>query len=181
MYYIYFRGLVKALTPSFLRKNELLAFLYAISKPLQTLNDDLITPWRERTQRLVTFDGTTIMLEKMLNDFYMITYDPNQREADIALTAIIYIENSSDTSLWYLYNDSENRDPRYLYNASEGETPLYLFNESEFGTTPKFTVWIPNLLGGTYETANTDDNLKLRKLVDTFRFGSFYNYLIKRY
>lgn len=181
MYGINFRALFKAITPAFLRRNALLSFLYTIAKPLQTLNDSVIVPWRERTQRLVTFDGTTLLMEKCLNDYYLIPYDPNQREADITLLSIIYIENIANNNLLYLYNLSEGRDPVYFYNASEGEAPVYLFNLSESTTYPVFTVWVPNLLGGTYETASTDDNLELRQLIDTFRLASKYNYLIKRY
>jgi hypothetical protein len=181
MYSINFRSLFKAITPAFLRRNGLLSFLYSIAKPLQTLNNTIIVPWRERTKRLVTFDGTTISMEKCLNDYYSLPFDPNQREVDIILTSIIYIENIANNNLLYLYNRSEGRDPVYLYNDSEGESPVYIFNLSESTTYPVFTVWIPNLLGGTYETASTDDNLELRGIVDTFRLASKYNYLIKRY
>lgn len=180
MYSINFRALFKAITPAFLRKDALLSYLYTIAVSLQTINDTIVVPWRTRVKKLVTFDGVTINLEKLLNDEYMLPYDPNQRDNDIALSAIIYIENIANNNYFYLFNKSEGRDPVYLYNKSEGMPPVYLFNNSESNSYPQFTVWVPNLLGGTYETALTNDNLKLRKLVDTFRLAG-KTYLIKRY
>jgi len=181
MYSINFRSLFKAITPAFLRRNALLAFLYSFAKPLQTLNDTVVVPWRARVRNLVLFDGRLIMLEKRLNDEYLLIYDPNEREDDIALSAIVYIENIADNNYSYLFNLSEGRPPTYLFNASEGGAATYLYNYSESGTYPRFIVWIPNLLGGTYETALTNDNLKLRKIIDTFRLASYTNYLIQRY
>lgn len=220
MYGINFRALAKTITPAFLRRNGLLSFLYSVVKPLQTLNDDVVVPWRVRTKRLVEHNGQTMSMEKMLNDYYLLPYSPNTRNHDIGLSSIIYIENIADNNYLYLFNLSEGRDPVYLYNnydaavtyaANEyavygnkvyisltggniGNQPdisttewqfyqniTYIFNASESNTYPKFIVWVPNLLGGTYETALTDDNLTLRRLVDTFRIASTHNYLIKRY
>lgn len=181
MYSIYFRGLFKALTPAFLRKNGLLSYLYSIAKPLQTINDTIMVPFRAKVSRLVVFDGTTIKLEKLLNDNYLLSYNPNTRDYDIGLLSIIYIENIANNNLFYLYNLSEGRPPVYLFNASEGAPPNYLFNLSESTTYPVFIVWVPNILLGTYETPGTDDNLLLRRLIDTFRIAGTNNYLIKRY
>lgn len=181
MYSINFRQLFKTITPAFLRRNALLSFLYSFAKPLQTLNDTVVSPWRDRTRNLVVFDGMTIMMEKRLNDEYLLNYDPNHREGDIALTSIVYIDNVANNNLFYLYNKSEGRDPVYLYNKSELEAPVYLFNLSESGTYPVFIVYVPNILGGTYETANTNDNLKLRRIIEQFRLAGRHNYLIFRY
>lgn len=179
MYSIYFRGLFKTITPSFLRKEGLLSYLYSIAVSLQWINTNVMVPFREKVRRLVVFDGTTIMLEKLLNDQNLLPYDPNTRTHDIGLSSIIYIENKSNSNYWY--NLSEGMTPSYMFNASENETPYYLFNESESPDYPVFVIWIPNLLGGTFETASTDDNLITRKLVDTFRLAGMGNYLIKRY
>jgi hypothetical protein len=181
MYSINFRQLFKTITPAFLRRNALLSFLYSFAKPLQTLNTTVIVPWRARVRSLVVFDGRTLMMEKLLNDQYLLTYDPNQRENDISLSSIIYIDNVANNNLFYLYNKSEGRDPVYLYNKSELQAPVYLFNLSEAGSYPVFIVYVPNLLGGTYETANTNDNLKLRQFVERFRLAGRTNYLIFRY
>ena len=138
-----------------------------------------MVPFRARVLRLVTFDGTTIMLEKLLNDQNLLPYDPNTRAHDIALSSIIYIENKANSNYWY--NLSEARPPSYMFNLSEAEEPYYLWNESEAPDYPVFIVWVPTMLGGTFETAGTNDYKVTRGLVDTFRLAGMGNYLIKRY
>lgn len=220
MYNITFQNIVTYLTPKFLRKTNTLNLFFALIKPLQTLNTTLTIVWRAWVLKLVTFDGRVIMLEKLLNDEYSLTYNPNTRDYDISNADIIYIENTASNNLFYVFNKAEGRPPVYLYNywtvgasfttdeycvydgfvymslispnignqpdASPAEwqkigQTQYLFNKSEGNLYTVFIVWIPTSLGGTYETAGTNDNLRLKKLIDTFRLASKSNYDIRRY
>ena len=158
-------------------------WLFSLIKPLNTLNTDLVYPWRLRMINYLSYDGMTVHLERYLNQEYntITVYNPNVRSQQIAGVDIIYIETTANNAFRYVYNKAENNPPIYLYNDAEAAAPEYFYNLSEQGTFPAFTVWVPTALGGTYETNGTEDNIQMRGKVDMFRKAGITNYLIKRY
>lgn len=197
------------------------ALLAVFASGLQYVDNNIIVPWGVRIFKLRTYDGSIIMLERLMNLETLLSYDPNTRQNDIVARSIIYIEDKSTHNFRYLFNKAENRAPVYMYNrwapgfysvdervwnrsdngiyrciapitlpsSSPNNNPAewrfertidFWFNKSESGTYPKFIVWVPTSLGGTYETSGTNDNSFLRGIIDTYRkAGSIY--LIKRY
>lgn len=195
--------------------------LAVFASGLQWVDDNIIVPWGTRIFKLRTYDGSIIMLERLMNLEVMVTYNPNTRQNDIVSKTIIYIKDKSTHNFRYLFNKAENRAPVYMYNrwkpgfysvgnrvwnradngiyrciatvtlpsAAPNTNPAewkfertidFWFNKAESGTYPKFIVWVPLSLGGTYETSGTNDNSFLRGIIDTYRkAGSIY--LIKRY
>src|SRR5688572_26071210 len=77
-------------------------------------SQDAFNSYKNQALIEVHYDGTTLMLEKMLND----KFDSVQRR--------ILITHG-------------NEDNVFLYNESEGEVPTYLFNESESGVTSGYS------------------------------------------
>ena len=182
MFSIDFGNLIKRFIPWFLR-DKIVAWMESLVKPLTTLNQTMVYPWRLRMINYLSYDGMTVHLERYLNLVYntITDYNPNIRNNQIAAVEIIYIETTANNAFRYVYNKAENNPPIYLYNNAEAAAPEYFYNVSEQGTFPAFTVWIPTALGGTYETAGTEDNIQLRGKVDMFRLAGNTNYLIKRY
>lgn len=220
MYQINWNQVFRNNTPYQWRKGAMLSWLYTIAKPLNTINQNIIVPWRIRVLELLEHDGQTSLLERLLNAKYGLSYDINVRPQDIALANIIYIETTATNNFLYVWNEVEQRSPVYLYNlwqnatayalndyvffangiyrslagANSGNQPGlspaqwafvrncdYLYNLVEAGTYPKFTVWVPTSLGGTYENPATQDGQQIRKLINRFRLAGNNNYLVKRY
>lgn len=133
-YIIGFLTLIKNLLPPKLRQGKMGAFLEALIKPLQTLNDRF-NAFVQQTFYNVSFTGQVIYLERILND----RYDDSLRR--------IYIEDGLQLGLPpYLYNKVEQR-PLYIFNKSEAATPeFYINNKSEFFAENDFIVYVPNAI-----------------------------------
>ena len=96
--------------PTFLRNNEVKAFVNSVSNPVK----ELYTSTLYKMQH----NGQVIYLEKMLNEFYAITdYDKNNHVS----TRKIFITNAPIVPRVYIYRPIENK-PLYL----NGSTPVYL-------------------------------------------------------
>ena len=77
-----FKDIIFQLTPHFLRKENLLKFMFSVIKPLKTINNDgvVVESFGQKNSSLhqfilfitnfLNFDARTIFLEKFLNDIY---------------------------------------------------------------------------------------------------------------
>lgn len=112
-------------------KPRILAFLKAILKPVQLLEDNFVA-LVSKSRREANFTGQVIYLEHLLND----KFDPTQRR--------IYIDDGQENILPpFVFNKIEDR-PNYLYNKSENKPKFYLYNKSEFFTSADFVVFVPS-------------------------------------
>ncbi len=82
MFNVDFKDIIFQLTPHFLRKDNLLKFMFSAIKPLKTINNDgvVVESFGQQNSSLhqfilfitnfLNFDARTIFLEKFLNDIY---------------------------------------------------------------------------------------------------------------
>lgn len=113
---INFRDIANQYTPHFLRKNDLLRYLFSAVKPLSTLNNDGVEvesfgqknptmfQFELFIKNFLLFDARTIYLEKYLND----RWDPTNQGIEII--------NNNISEVLYLFNDAEQSDPVFFYN-----------------------------------------------------------------
>ncbi len=122
---INFNKLTVWLLPTFLRRNNHIAWLSAIIYPIVTLYD--------RTLYRMQHNGQVIYLEKVLNQWFLVEgYNPDQHKN----TKTVHIANAYYARRKYLYQDYEQK-PIYL-----GKT--YIHKRAEYGAEYfDFTVLIP--------------------------------------
>lgn len=131
MYQINWNQVIRNMTPYLWRKGAMLSWLYALAKPINTINQTVIVPWRIRVLELLEHDGQTSLLERLLNAKYLLIYSINTRAQDIATADIIYIETTATNNFFFVWNDIEQRTPIYMYNVWQNST-TYLINDYVF-------------------------------------------------
>lgn len=144
------------LIPSFLRGGSLEAFINVPTKSLRYF------------VRLISenevFTGQIYSLEHLLNQKHGLTYNINDREAQILNNEIIWIDEFYFEP-FYLWNQSEAFVPdQYFHNESEVFDPVYLHNQSEGVYDSSFIVYVPVSL--------TFDINFLKALVNKFKLAS---------
>lgn len=157
MFDVNFKDIVNKLLPLEIRKEPNQSILYALVKPLQTLNESFVI-FRNATEYKLLFNAQVIYLEHYLNDLY----DPVNRG--------IYIEDTADIEYTYLFKDIENR-PLYLHKESEN-TPVFIKTKSEYNGLYEFIIMIPT--GVIYH------ELLLRNQVNNYNTAG-RRYIIKTY
>lgn len=158
MFDVNFKDIVNKLLPLEIRKEPNQSILYALVKPLQTLNESFVI-FRNAINYKLLFNAQVIYLEHFLNDLY----DPINRG--------IYIEDTADIEYTYLFNKSENR-PVYIYNKSEGKPKFYLYNKQEYGGLYEYIIMVP--VGISF------NELLMRKQVNIYN-NAGRRYLIKTF
>lgn len=132
LFRVNFRTLILQLLPFFLRFPKLLRFLFSAVKPLQELNDDGVIvrdfgtdnpsfyQLSQFIDEFVAYDSRTIYLQKWLNNYY----DPFDERIEI-------INNNNVP--YYLFQLSEEEEPRYWYNQWLAATAYvvgnYVYND----------------------------------------------------
>lgn len=116
LFNINFRDIANQTLPHFLRKDDLLRFMFSAVKPLSTLNNDgvpiqsfgQLSPSMYQFELFIKnflrFDARTIYLQRYLND----QWDPTLRR--------IVIVNDNESHVLYLFNEAEQSDPVFFYN-----------------------------------------------------------------
>lgn len=122
-YNINYNQLAALLTPTFLRKPKLLAFLSALVLPIQHLHIKWLLK-RERDWYIINHTGQVYSLRNALNDFL----DPSLRR--------IYISDGDSFPRDYIYTTSEIK-PVYLGKIFVKTSAEY------FGTGVDFKVHVP--------------------------------------
>ncbi|KKN24450.1 hypothetical protein LCGC14_0894750 [marine sediment metagenome] len=136
MFNIDFKDIIFQLTPHFLRKDNLLRFMFSGIKPLKTINNDgvVVESFGQKNSSLhqfilfianfLNFDARTIYLERFLNDIY----DP--------VTEGIVIVNDNTIRVLYLFNKAEEREDVFFYNNWDS-TIAYIVDDFAVGTDNK--------------------------------------------
>lgn len=134
--------------------NEMILILKCVLEPLKKIQENALYRMRH--------DGTTISLEKLLNDYFDVeNYDPTNHDA----TKTVYIDDEDNADFLFIHQDPES-DVVFLEDA-DGPDDLFLDNESEGALTLKFKIFIPD----TY----TFNESKLRDFIDSYRYiGTTY-------
>lgn len=144
-YNINYNQLAALLTPTFLRKPKLLAFLSALVLPIQLLHILWLLK-RERDWYIINHTGQVYSLRNALNDFL----DPSLRR--------IYISDGDSFPRDYIYTTPENK-PIYLGK-------IFIKQSSEyFGTGVDFKVFVPAEIESTsiYE---------IKHIIELYRLAS---------
>jgi hypothetical protein len=158
---INFFVLIEQLLPTFLRQNRMLLFLKAIVTPVNTIY--------EETLYKMQHDGTTISLEKMLNEhFQVVGYDHQNHDA----TKKIYIDDVPQPDKLYIFQDEEDGVSFLEDDGDDNENDVFLDNDNEGVLSYSWIIYIPD----TY----VFQEYNIRALVDTYRyFGK--KYIIETY
>jgi hypothetical protein len=116
IFQIDFKKLAEILLPYRLRKQAVLAFLYAMVLPVKTLHM-LFSGNRSNNLYRLLITPQVCYLEKFLNDRY-----------DYALRRI-RVRDAQYAGLLYMYMEAEG-NPVFMFTEAEGK-PVYLFTEAE--------------------------------------------------
>jgi len=144
--------------PNFLRSISFQDFCKAFIKPLSSLhynnNINVVSfgqinkafyQWHEFIKNYLRFSGQIIYLEKYLNNIYYSTLLNPDFSIGETWHSIgqIWILDTANTNIQYIYNKNEGMLPFYIFNKSEGASPLYLFNTNEVSNLYDFIVFVP--------------------------------------
>lgn len=152
MFNIYFQDIIKKLVPAAYRGSNLADVIFALTKPLRSLNITFKSH-KDSVDYDLQFNGQTMNLEHVLND----KFDPSLRR--------IYIEDVSYINSVYVANKVEGSVTLYLANKSETTVPpVYLENKIEQTGQTHFRVMVPASL--------TFSMIELRALVDKYKLAS---------
>lgn len=141
--------LVRFLIPVLLRQRQHVAWLQAVSYPVNYLYQLFL---RNRDANIYRLNITpqVVFLEKLLND----RYDISNRRIRIT-DALVY-------SSLYLYQEEENK-PVFFYAEAES-APAFVFTEEEVGLqTVDFYVLVPSVI--------TFNENELRALLDAYKLA----------
>jgi len=156
---INYNNVVSNLVPYFLRKPNLIKFIYSTIKPLIKLHNNPIIvvmnfgqsnksfyQWYLFIKNHLRFNSQIIYLEKYLNSvYYSATIEPDfvvgQTWQDLYKIWILDIASTKNN---YVFNVIEAKPEKYLYNNTETQS-TYFFNNSEFNGTD-FIVRVPSTL-----------------------------------
>jgi hypothetical protein len=131
IYDIDFTLAVKRLLPPFLRQVKHIAWLTALVKPLQEKRDEIFGDYYTEIIKRMKFNGQTIVLEEVLNQFYNLTADP-----------LIYIETLvQDNFTSYVGPD----DATEVYVGIDNFTDTYIGTGYSFYTAD-FIIYVPSSL-----------------------------------
>lgn len=125
------RTQITNLLPSFLRFENVIDFITALTEPLTTKASEWAT-YDTLVRRESLYNGQVIVLTAALNKIMGITVAPFIQVApSVTITsANVYIYNDSEASDLYIYNSVESND-------------VYFYNETETAESGSFTVRIP--------------------------------------
>ena len=129
-------ALVRDLVPALLRRPTTLAWLEALTSPVASLYEQLLT-YRVDVLRQLSYNGQTILLEKALND----TFDPAFRRIRI-VNAVGEI-----TPLYLNFVREQQPMPTAYFTQEPDYVPLYVYRQVEFNTQLDFTVYAPGQAG----------------------------------
>ncbi|WP_343671829.1 hypothetical protein [Chitinophaga sp.] len=144
-----YQKLIRLLMPPRLRKALHVAWLQAISYPVNVLYQQFR---RNRDANLYRLSITpqVVYMEKLLNNRY-----------DLADRGIRIVDAVSNEVTW-IYQEAESK-PKFLYTEAEAQ-PIHLFTESEIGNEPvDFYVMVP-------ATIYFNEN-EMSALIDTYKLA----------
>lgn len=152
-----FNTLIVQLLPVLQRKPRTITLLQSFINPLQKIHNDIV--YRQQ------HDGTTISLEKMLNDFFEVAgYDCTNHDN----TKTIYIENVPFSEALYVFQDDEAEVNFLEDDGDDNGDDIFLDNDIEGNSGFLFTIYIPDTY--LYQEGN------LRAVIDGYRYiGTKYN------
>lgn len=146
--------------PPFLRGNIMIAWLSALSKPIEQLYVSFMS-YRAATMIKVSYNSQVIYLEKLLNDTY-----------NSGGTLPIYIYDTANTQVEYLANKAEGYQSPYIYNKSEPDTgSWYIGNKSEYNAQYDFIIMVPATLYATLLLDGSTGLLNMTALVNFYRLA----------
>jgi len=159
MFNINFKKLIAHNLPSFLRREKMKAWLYALVQPIEAMHQELLS-FREQKFIELQYNAQTMLLEKALNDNW-----PNAQ-------GNIYIDNTTDNLPDnFIYRDQDNLPAFYIYQDSDNKNASYLFRDKDQAKFD-FIVYVPNSL--SFSTNTT------RKFVNQYRKAG-KRFIIKTY
>ncbi len=144
-----------------LRKPRLLAFIWALVKPLVSLHYTW-TQYREDNIYKLHHNGQVCYLEKALND----RFDGDLRR--------IYIGDGTLYDTVYVYTEAENQ-PEPILNTEEEADTLWVYTEGETADTgADFIVYVPDEI-------MQSQNYAVRALIDYYKLGGKRYIIIETY
>jgi hypothetical protein len=156
-----FQIFVEQYLPTFLRNDTVKEFIGCVNAPINSLYTDTLYKMQH--------DGTTISLEKMLNEhFKVVGYNHQHHDA----TKKIYIDDVPQPEKLYIYQDEEDGVSFLEDDGDDNENDLFLDNDNEGVLSYSWIIYIPDIY--VFQEYN------IRALVDTYRyFGK--KYIIETY
>lgn len=130
--------LAQLLLPALLRKPRLVAWVTALTRPVDDLYQQFLA-YRLDTLRELSYNGQTALLEKALND----KLDPDLRRIVIRNSAVFL-------DPLYLNFKHEAQPITYASTRAEGR-PLFPHRSSDFANQVGFTVYAPGLNAKDYQ------------------------------
>jgi len=123
------------------RKPRFLAIAKAFVEPLVLIGSDFQV-FRLHWTRKLQGRFQLIYLEKYLNEEYLLSYDLATRDADIAATSIIYIENAQFLPRRKMF-DIEEQKPSYKMGAKTESYSLPMYGRADYAVAVHYTVKVP--------------------------------------
>lgn len=158
-YKVDINALAWQLLPNSLCKLRLLAFVWALLRPLKTLHYTW-RQYRESNIYKLAHNGQVCYLRKALND----QFDPELRR--------IYIGDGSRYDSVYVFMESELQNEPHVYTEREEET-VWIFTEGETADTgADFIVYVPTSLMAV-------QNFEIRAVIDFYKLGGMRYIIIE--
>lgn len=154
-------NIIQNLLPPTKRQPILVAFIKALSAPLQSLNNWIADVYYPDVERRTRWNAQVMLFSKLLNDLHNAGNYTNRIYVDAGV---------ADRENIYFYNQRE-AVPVYFSNQAEN-LPVYLYNEIEYEAPYDFVVNYPSTLEP--KVKQIESSVKKYKIIGT-------NYIMKSY
>jgi hypothetical protein len=172
MFAINFYAQIIMLLPPFLRQPKMIAWLWVLIKPINSLYATFVGE-RDNSIRKLSTTSQTISLEALLNAIFNAGFAPAINNNAIDYTGGgIYIQNTPNAvPFQYVFSVQELQPPLYVYSIGDVNIS-YLWSFPDYLQQLNFIVFVPALLPCDY--------ILLRQFVDYYKpMGR--NYTIQTY
>lgn len=152
MFNVDWQKLINQSLPSFLRRDKMKAWLYALIEPIEVMHNNFLT-FRDDKLIELSYNAQTILLEKALNDRWP------------GANGNIYVDNTADNLPDnFIFRDQDTLPDLKIYRDQDSGNALYstryLFRDQDSAKFD-FIVKVPQSL--------TFNNAEMREFVDQYR------------
>ena len=179
-YDVDFTILSEKVTPPFLRKPKMLAWLTSLLAPLQNVRNEFFEKYYYNgganflntntisVDERLKYNSQTILLEFILNKAFGITTAP--------LIFIVNATGFADTE--FLSSVTSGDVPSYWGDSPNDSDTVFLQNEIEYLPAFDFTVYVPLAVYNTLGTTNPQRDARVQKEVDKYKIIGTTNNII---
>lgn len=160
IYTVDFRKFIHQLLPPSVRKPIMLAFLFALIRPIRDLYQQF-TSFHQSRRKDVSISGQVIKLEWLLNDRF-----------NAGQEGIWIVHNTPVQEAFFLFDEGYTEEGTLIYDEADGRGP-YMYEDADMVPADvNFIVLVPEAL--------EFDEFEMRAVVDKKKlYGSTYS--IQRY